>query len=61
MSLINYFDQSESTKTFSNMICAQFGNKVYTVWKMIFVREFAQNIRNSDFTIWCYLAALNFW
>ena len=33
------------------MIFAQFGNKVYTVWKMIFVREFAQNIRNSDFTI----------
>lgn len=36
MSLINYFDLSESTKRFSNMICAQFGNRVYTVWKMIF-------------------------
>ena len=52
MSLINYFDLSESTKRFSNMICAHFGNRVYTVWKMIFfLQEFAQNIYNSDFTI----------
>lgn len=64
MSLKNYSDLSGSTKTFSNMICAQFGSRIYTGRKLVFcffTQEFAQNIHSFDFTIRCYLADFNFW